>query len=102
MSHCLTRKQSALVTSGFSTNPARTTCIRADASSRQNSRSRPGARSCKPLRCGDSMLDCGLLPNLLAKGGGEGIAGDGEPQVFSNLLIFICINLGSNPTLSTN
>jgi hypothetical protein len=34
------------------------------------------------------------------KRGGEGVAGDGEVQVFSNLLISICVYLGSNPTLS--
>ena len=36
------------------------------------------------------------------KRGGEGIPGDGEPQVFSNLLISICVYVGSNPTLSAN
>jgi hypothetical protein len=34
------------------------------------------------------------------KRGGEGIPGDGEVQVFSNLLISICVYVGSNPTLS--
>ena len=34
------------------------------------------------------------------KRGGEGIPGDGEPHVFSNLLISICVYVGSNPTLS--
>jgi len=34
------------------------------------------------------------------KRGGEGIPGDGEAQVFSNLLISICVCVGSNPTLS--
>jgi hypothetical protein len=33
------------------------------------------------------------------KRGAEGIAGDGELQDFSNLLIFICVSVGSNPTL---
>ena len=36
------------------------------------------------------------------KRGGEGIPGDGEPHVFSNLLISICVYVGSNPTLSAN
>jgi hypothetical protein len=36
------------------------------------------------------------------KRGGEGIPGDGELQVFSNLLISICVSVGSNPTLSAN
>ncbi|MHB8817332.1 MAG: hypothetical protein ACYDAE_29275, partial [Steroidobacteraceae bacterium] len=35
----------------------RNICIPVDVSSRQNSQSRPGARSCKPSRCGDPMLD---------------------------------------------
>ena len=34
------------------------------------------------------------------KRGGEGSPGDGEPQVFSNLLIAIDASVGSNPTLS--
>jgi hypothetical protein len=29
------------------------------------------------------------------KRGGEGITGDGEPRVFSNLLISICVYVGS-------
>jgi hypothetical protein len=33
------------------------------------------------------------------KWGGEGIQGDGELQGFSNLLISICVYVGSNPTL---
>jgi hypothetical protein len=32
--------------------------------------------------------------------GGEGAPRDREPQVFSNLLISICVSVGSNPTLS--
>jgi len=36
------------------------------------------------------------------KRGGEGIPGDGEPRVFSNLLISICVYVGSNPTLSAS
>jgi hypothetical protein len=34
------------------------------------------------------------------KRGGEGIPGDGELRVFSNLLNSICVYVGSNPTLS--
>src|ERR1700676_1646036 len=33
-------------------------------------------------------------------GEGRGLEGDGEVQVFSNLLISICVYVGSNPTLS--
>jgi hypothetical protein len=36
------------------------------------------------------------------KRGVEGIAGDGELQDFSNLLISIGAYVGSNPTLSAN
>jgi hypothetical protein len=38
--------------------------------------------------------------DLLPKAGGERIPGYGEPRVFSNLLISICVCVGSSPTLS--
>jgi hypothetical protein len=34
------------------------------------------------------------------KWGGQGVPGDGELQVFNNLLITFCLSVGSNPTLS--
>jgi hypothetical protein len=46
------------------------------------------------------MLDWPYCQIYCQKRGGEGIPGDGEPHVFSNLLISICVYVGSNPTLS--
>jgi hypothetical protein len=68
----------------------------------------PRRRSCKlssrlfdVAGGGDPMLGWPYCQFYCQKRGGEGIAGDGDLQVFSNLLISICVNVGSNPTLST-
>jgi hypothetical protein len=41
------------------------------------------------------MLDWPYSQIYCQKRGGEGIPGDGEPYVFSNLLISICVYVGS-------
>ena len=65
-----------------------------------NSRCKKGLKPLPPDRvdfCGLGQTYCQIY---CQKRGGEGIQGDGELHVFSNLLISIYLYVDSNPTLS--